>query len=64
MVYDKVKALADAKGITIRQLEKQINLTNGAIGKWRESTPNIKNLMRVADALGVSIFDIVDKEEE
>ena len=37
---------------------------NGAIGKWRTLKPNLGNLEKVADCLGVSVVDIIKKSEE
>lgn len=62
MVYDKIKKLADEKGISIYALEKKAGLENGAIGKWRKSSPTISSLQKVADALEVPITKLVEKE--
>ena len=51
MVYDKVKKLADKRGISIYALEREAGLPNGAISKWRESSPTLKSLQAVAGAL-------------
>ena len=60
MVYERIKKLADEKGISIYALEKKAGLENGAIGKWRESSPTLKNLQKVADALEVSITELIE----
>lgn len=59
MIYENVKALADKRGISITELEKKAELSNGAIGKWRDSSPSVENLSRVAKALNVSINTLV-----
>lgn len=59
MVYDKVKKLADEQKISIYALEKKAGLQNGAIGKWRESSPTLKSLQAVADALGISVNELL-----
>lgn len=60
-MYDKVKALAESKGITIAALEKQAGLSNGTIGKWKESSGGVRieTVKAVADALGVSIEELI-----
>lgn len=59
MIYENVKALADKRGISITELEKKAELSNGAIGKWRDSSPSVENLSKVAKALNVSINTLV-----
>ncbi len=62
LVYEKIKKLADERGISIYDLEKKAGLKNGAIGKWRKSSPTITSLQKVADALEVPITKLVEKE--
>ena len=61
-IYEKIKKLADEREISIYALEKKAGLQNGNIGKWRESSPTIGNLQKVADALEVPIAELVEKE--
>lgn len=55
MIYDNIKAIADKKGLSIAEIEKRAQIGNGIIGKWKESTPNVDSLVKVAKVLGVSI---------
>jgi len=55
MIYENIKAIADSREMSIAELEKKANLSNGAIGKWRESVPNLESLVKVARVLNVSI---------
>jgi transcriptional regulator with XRE-family HTH domain len=55
MIYEKVKSLADKKGMNISELEKRAGLSNGTIGKWRDSKPLAENLAKVAKVLNVSV---------
>ena len=50
----KIKQLASQKGITISELERRINLSNGQIGKWSRQTPGIDKVQKVADYFNVS----------
>lgn len=34
MVYEKIKKLAIAKGVSIYRVERDAGLSNGAISKW------------------------------
>lgn len=60
MIYEKVKQLADEKGLAISALENEAQLSNGAISKWRTSSPSIDNLLRVAKVLDVDINELVE----
>lgn len=60
MLYEKIKALGEAKNLSIARIEALAGLSNGAIGKWRKSNPNISNLKAVADLLEVKIDDLLN----
>ena len=61
MIYEKVKELARLKGIPIYQLEKVAGIGNGVIAGWKKSAPRIDTLKRVADALGVTIDELLNE---
>lgn len=50
--------------MSIHQLEKKAGLC-GVIGRWKtEYNPSMKNLMKVADALGVSVQTLLREPKE
>ena len=55
MIYERIKAEADRRGITIADLEKKSGLGNGVIGGWRTASPNARKLEAVADKLEVTV---------
>lgn len=55
MTFEKVKILAEKKGMSIRELERQAGLSNGAISKWKKSNPNVDSLKAVAVVLKVKV---------
>lgn len=59
-LYEKVKALAEAKGFSIASLEKAAGLANGTIGKWRESCKGVtlNSVKAIAAVLEVSIEEL------
>lgn len=63
MVYDKIKQLADERHISIMALEKKAGLENGSVGKWRKSSPTLRSLQAVANALEVSVTELVEEIE-
>ena len=58
-IYDKIKAMCEEKGMSVRQLEVAAGLKNGAISKWNDSSPTIKNLKAVADVLKVKVDKLI-----
>ena len=60
MIYEKIKALCDKKGMSIAALEKAAGLGNGTIGGWRTGSPTLDKLQAVANVLGVKISKLVN----
>ncbi|BCK42952.1 transcriptional regulator [Streptococcus suis] len=52
--YEIIKELAKSKRISIAELERKLDLSNGSISKWGKSEPNSKPLQLVADFFEVS----------
>lgn len=52
-IYQRIKELAIEKKISIRELEKTLKFSNGAINKWEEKAPSDK-LEKVANYFNVS----------
>lgn len=62
--YEIIKELAKEKKISIRQLEKDFDYSNGYIGSWKRQTPNSIELARLADYFGVSVDYLLGREEK
>lgn len=52
---ERVKALADQRGISLPTLESELGFGNSTIVKWDKSTPNADKLNAVAKYFGVSM---------
>lgn len=52
--YETIKQLAKQRKISISELERKLDLSNGSISKWAKSKPNSKYLEKVADYFDVS----------
>lgn len=52
---DRIKALANERGISLPALEAQLGFGNSTIVKWDKSTPNAEKLNTVAKFFGVSM---------
>lgn len=59
MIYDNVKALADKRKISIAELERKAKLGNGTIGGWKDSSPTLESLNKVAKALDVNVTTLL-----
>ena len=68
LVYENICRIAKKKGMSIRQVEMKAGL-KGVIGRWKTLNPSMKNLIKVANALGVSPMTLMrepkaDEKEE
>lgn len=61
MIYDKIKEIASEKGITIYRIEKDLNLGNGAISKWNNSSPSATTLNSIANYLNVRLEQLLEE---
>ena len=55
MLYDEILILCGKSGISIARLERETELGNGTIRRWKHGNPTAENLHRVAKYFGVSI---------
>lgn len=55
MVFEKIEKLAKEKGITIKDIERDLKLGNGTIRRWKKSSPSLENIAKVARYLGVTV---------
>ena len=60
MLFDKIKALCEKKGVSVWKLEKDLGFSNRSVSKWNESEPGIRKVQKVADYLGVAIEDLLE----
>ena len=58
-LYDRVKAFANDKGLSIAALETRAQIANGTIAGWRTGRPYADTLKKIADVLEVSIEDLL-----
>jgi transcriptional regulator with XRE-family HTH domain len=64
MIYEKVKKLAKAKGISINQIEKDLGFSSSSVSKWNSSNPTSRKLKQVADYLGVTMDYLLEDEKQ
>lgn len=51
---ERIKELCKENGISMNQLEKEIGVGSGYISKIGSSTPNMKNIQKIAEYFNVS----------
>lgn len=59
MLLKNIKNLCKKSGISIKQLEINLNFGNGTIYKWDEVSPSVANLQKVAKYFKVSLDYLV-----
>lgn len=64
MIFDKIERLCKQKNIAIRKVELDCGLSNGSITKWRNVIPSAASLYKVAKYLGVTVEQLLEKEDQ
>ena len=59
-MYEKIKKICEKQGMSITKLEQLAGLSNGTIGKWKKSSPSVRNLSDVAKVLGVNVSELIE----
>lgn len=61
----RIRALRTARGLTQEQLAERILVTRQAVAKWENDNgvPDVDNLVRLADAFGVSADALLGRNE-
>ena len=58
-LYDRIKDLADAKGMPIYLVEKEAGLGNGVIAAWKTAAPRVTRVLAVAQVFDVTASDLL-----
>lgn len=64
MLLDKVKELAKEKNMTIAELERKLNFSQGSISRWIKQSPSSERLQKVADYFEVSTDYLLGRSEK
>lgn len=62
-IYERITAMCADKGISIRQLEREIGMSNGSSSRWKNGTPNGEALIKLSAYFNVSTDFILGIEE-
>lgn len=61
---ERIKALANERGVSLPTLESELGFGNSTIVKWDKSTPNAEKLNAVAKYFGVSMDYLLNGTDE
>lgn len=61
MLLQQIQELCRARQINIKQLERELGLGDGSIGKWKRSAPSAYSLKKVADYFGVTVDALLNQ---
>lgn len=64
MIYERIKEICNAKGITIRKLEQDLEFGRGSVRKFDQHDPSVGKMHMVAGYLGVTVDDLLDDKYE
>ena len=60
---DRIRELANKKGMSLPVLESELGFGNGTIVKWDKASPNSEKLTKVADYFHVSVDYLLGRED-
>ncbi|WP_159723140.1 helix-turn-helix domain-containing protein [Enterococcus sp. CSURQ0835] len=66
-LYERIKEIARLKNISIAQIERANDLSNGSISKWAKNAPSADKLAKVARYLNVTsdyLLGIADQAKD
>ena len=64
MIYQNIKRIAKERGLSIRNIERDLKMPNGLLGKYEHSAPSVYRAYEVAKYLGCTVEDLVTENEQ
>ena len=61
MLYNKVVEFCKKEGIPVYVFEKECGLGNGTIRGWKNSSPSVENLKKVADYFDITVDELISE---
>lgn len=59
MILENINRRCSERGLTLYALEKETGIGNGIIAKWKNNSPSVKNLKKVADYFGCTVDELL-----
>ena len=55
MIYERILFLCEKNNISIAKLERETNIGNGVIARWKTGSPRVDVIQKVANYFGVTV---------
>lgn len=63
-LVQRIDALCKQRNTTMTAIERECGLGVSSIRKWDDHSPSLTKVMAVADALGVSVSDLIGEQQK
>lgn len=63
-MYERIAMLCKERGVTVKDLERNLGFGNGTIQFWKKGSPRVDKLKAVADYFGVTVDALISGEPE
>lgn len=63
-LWENLKRISKNKGLSIKNIEEKSGLPKNSLYNWKKHNPSSDNLQKVADVLGVTVNDLLGKEDK
>ena len=59
----RIRRLRKAQDVTMEAFARQVGVSYVSVSEWErgQATPNLESLYKIADALGITVGELVDK---
>ena len=58
-LYTNIRAICEAKSLSIAELERSAGLGNGVVRKWEAASPTLRSVVAVAEYLGTTVDELI-----
>ncbi|MCD1025745.1 helix-turn-helix transcriptional regulator [Enterococcus montenegrensis] len=63
MLLDRIKILLNERSMTLAELERKMNFSNGSMSRWNKTIPSVEKVQKVADYFDVSTDYLLGRTE-
>lgn len=63
-ITERVRALCDGRGLSMRALERELGIGNGTIRRWSINTPSADILQKAAQFFGVTVGYLLGESDD
>lgn len=64
MLVHNIEALCEDHGLTVTQLEKLLEISQGTIRTWKTRSPQLKTLTKVSEYFHVSLDSLIQSQDQ